>query len=307
MQNPKNPQRATARAAAVLAAAALTVLAAAGAAAADGQPVAGYGNAQQVLRSGQVHDTVSRFLVAARQQSAAPEVAAEGGVSGAPRSAPNAAAAPPAFELKDPVPLYELNPDFVTGKAKATPENALRLSYLTSRVAAGDGHQAAVLLAPQADGQSWQLAGIRDGDTEVGLAEGGTAAARTFGEPQIHAWYRLTQSGTVEALTKEATTGLGGRSSVTLAEYQKLVAARYGDKQPGSSYDRKGLAGGFGLADPGTDGGPAQDAAGPAPAAVAAAAPAERVGPAAVVGAVGLAAVGAAFALVRRRRARTAG
>ncbi|MDH6126518.1 hypothetical protein [Kitasatospora sp. GP82] len=231
---------------AVLAGAALTtVCATARAQAADGSGVPDYGAAQQVLRSGQVHDTVSRFLTAA-EHAAAP--AADGGTVGAPRSTPNAVGAAPGFDLKDPVPLYELTPEFVSGKAQPTPPSALRLSYLASRVTAADGHQAAVLLAPQPKDRSWQLAGIRDGDADVSLAERGTAQARTFTEPQIHAWYRLTEKGTVEPLNQEATTGLGGKHSVTLAAYQKLVTARYGDKLPGSSYDRKGLAGGYGLA-----------------------------------------------------------
>ncbi|WP_354644249.1 hypothetical protein [Kitasatospora camelliae] len=310
-------RRTAVRAAGLLVAAALTVLAdTAPSAAADGNGngngIAGYGNAQQVLRSGQVRDTVSRFLVAARQQPAAPAAAADGGVSGLPRSAPNAVAAPPSFDLKDPVPLYELSPEFVTGKAGATPDGALRLSYLTSRVAAGDGRQASVLLAPQPDGQNWQLAGIRDGDAEIALAERGSAQARTFAEPQLHAWYRLTEQGRVEALNPEATGGLGGKPSLTLAEYQKLVTARYGDKQPGSAYDRKGLAGGW-TADgtPAADDGLASgDGTAPgAPAGPVAAAPAATAAPASALpwqvpaaGAGLLAAVAGGAAVLRRRR-----
>uniref|UniRef100_A0AAU2JVH8 Secreted protein n=1 Tax=Streptomyces sp. NBC_00049 TaxID=2903617 RepID=A0AAU2JVH8_9ACTN len=223
--------------------------------AAEGDGIAGYPSAQQAVRSDQLRDTVSRFLVSARQAGTAP--AADGGAVGAPGNAPAAVAAPPGFDLKDPVPMFEISPEFVTGKARATPETALRLSYLASRVTASDGKHAAVLLAPKgnagaAEGaaqnvgaEGWQLAGIRDGDTEVGFAERGTPQARTFTEPQIHAWYRLTAEGVVEPLNEEATTGLGGKPGVTLAAYQKLVTARYGDKMPGSEYDRKGLAGGY--------------------------------------------------------------
>ncbi|MQS10753.1 hypothetical protein F7Q99_00260 [Streptomyces kaniharaensis] len=215
-----------------------------------GTDVPDYGGAQKVLRSGTTHDTVSRFLGAAKT-AAAPGggtgTGADGGAGGRPNS-PNAAAAP-SFDLKDPVPLYELSADFVTGKAQPTPQGALKLSYLASRVSAADGHQAAVLLAPPAKGGGWQLAGIRDGDNELKLAERATAGARTFTEPQIHAWYRLTESGNVEPLNSEATTGLGGKQSVPLAAYQKMVTGRYADKLPGSGYDKKGLAGGFGLFD----------------------------------------------------------
>lgn len=228
-----------------------------------GDGIAGYQSAQQTLRSDQVHNTVSRFLVSTRQPGSA--AAADGGTVGAPKngSAPAAPAAPPRFELKDPVPMFEISPEFVSGKTQASPQTALRLSYLASRVTASDGRPAAVLLAPKgsanapasgspqsAGAEGWQLAGIRDGDTDLGLAERGTPQARTFNEPQIHAWYRLTAEGMVEPLNQEATSGLGGKGSVTLAAYQKLVSARYGDKLPGSEYDRKGLAGGYpGLVD----------------------------------------------------------
>ncbi|MFG2983659.1 hypothetical protein ACGFYQ_20820 [Streptomyces sp. NPDC048258] len=223
--------------------------------AAEGDGIAGYQSAQQALRSDQLRDTVSRFLVSARQLGAAP--AADGGAVGAPGNAPAAVAAPPGFDLKDPVPMFEISPEFVTGKTQATPQTALRLSYLASRVTASDGKPAAVLLAPKGNAattgngvqevgaEGWQLAGIRDGDAEVGFAERGTPQARTFTEPQIHAWYRLTAEGMVEPLNDEATTGLGGKRGIALAAYQKLVTARYGDKMPGSEYDRKGLAGGY--------------------------------------------------------------
>ncbi|MET8630269.1 hypothetical protein ABZW30_42290 [Kitasatospora sp. NPDC004669] len=243
----------TLKAVALTAAALVSVGAATTSARADGgSDVPDYGAAQQVLRSGQTHDTVSRFL-GATKTAAVPApgtgAGADGGSAGGRPNTPNAAAAPPSFQLKDPVPMYELSVDFVAGKAQPTPQNALRLSYLASRVSAADGHQAAVLLAPPDKGGGWRLAGIRDGDNELKLAERTTAGARTFTEPQIHAWYRLTASGDVEPLNTEATTGLGGKQSLPLAAYQKLVTGRYADKLPGSGYDRSGLAGGFGLFD----------------------------------------------------------
>ncbi|MFF4497173.1 hypothetical protein [Streptomyces sp. NPDC001546] len=270
--------------------------------AAEGDGIAGYPSAQQAVRSDQLRDTVSRFLVSARQHG----TGADGGTVGAPGNAPAAVAAPPGFALKDPVPMFEISPEFVTGKTHATPQTAIRLSYLASRVTASDGRNAAVLLAPKGaaattgsgpqnvGAEGWQLAGIRDGDAEVGFAERGTAQARTFTEPQIHAWYRLTADGMVEPLNEEATTGLGGKPGVTLAAYQKLVTSRYGDKMPGSEYDRKGLAGGYaGLAEEQ-----------PEQVAAASGTPAAETSwqPISATAAAALAAIGGAVVYVRRRR-----
>ncbi|GGU06996.1 MULTISPECIES: hypothetical protein [Streptomyces] len=272
--------------------------------AAEGDGIAGYQSAQQAIRSDQLRDTVSRFLVSARQPRSAP--AADGGAVGTPGNAPAADAAPPGFDLKDPVPMFELSPEFVTGKTQATPQTALRLSYLASRVTASDGKNAAVLLAPKGNAattgsgprnvgaEGWQLAGIRDGDAEVGFAERGTAKARTFTEPQINAWYRLTADGRVEPLNKEATSGLGGKRGVTLAAYQKLVTARYGDKMPGSAYDRKGLAGGYG--------GLVEEQPEQVPAASATPAAEGSWQPISVSAAAALAAIGGAGVYVRRRQ-----
>ncbi|MEU4213244.1 hypothetical protein AB0F13_25210 [Streptomyces sp. NPDC026206] len=280
--------RTTRRAATLFAAAAVVTLCGTVPAQAADTPTApaasDYAAAQQVLRSGQVHDTVSRFLTAAEHR--APAGGADGGTAGAPRGLAQAPAAAPGFDLKKPVPLYELAPGFVTGKTKPTAGSALRLSYLASRVSAANGHQAAVLLAPgKGDGgQAWQLAGIRDGDADVSAAERGTDQAQTFMEPQIHAWYRLTGSGSVEPLNKEAGTALQGKPRVTLAAYQQLVTKRYGDKLPGSAYDRKGLAGGYALA---------EDQAATAP---------SRPWLPAASGAAALTASGAAALHLRRRR-----
>ncbi|MGW1518600.1 hypothetical protein [Streptomyces sp. NPDC002287] len=301
MQTTRHAKYTAVRAAAALAAALSGIVPAQ---AAEGDGIAGYQSAQQAVRSGQLRDTVSRFLVAARQHGTGP--GADGGTVGAPGNAPAAVAAPPGFDLKDPVPMFEISPEFVTGKTQATPQTAIRLSYLASRVTASDGKNAAVLLAPKGGAtkqgggpqnvgaEGWQLAGIRDGDAEVGFAERSTAQARTFTEPQIHAWYRLTADGMVEPLNEEATAGLGGKPGVTLAAYQKLVTSRYGDKMPGSEYDRKGLAGGYaGLAEEQ-----------PEQVAAASGTPAAETSwqPISATAAAALAAIGGAVVYVRRRR-----
>ncbi|WP_431040497.1 hypothetical protein ACQUSR_00345 [Streptomyces sp. P1-3] len=304
MQTMRRTKRAAARAA-VLAVTALaaTLCGNVSAQGAEGDGIAGYQSAQQTLRSDQLRDTVSRFLVATRQPASAAN--ADGGTLATPGKDPATAGAPPRFELKAPVPMFEISPEFVAGKTKTTPQTVLRLAYLASRVTASDGHQAAVLLAPRGNAattgsgtknvgaEGWELAGIRDGDVEVGLAERGTPKARTFTEPQIHAWYRITAEGMIEPLNKAATTGLGGKRAITLAAYQKLVSARYGDKLPGSEYDRKGLAGGY----PGL----VEDQ--PAQAAAPSASPAAGTSwqPVAATGAAALAAAAGAAVYVRRR------
>ncbi|GAA4994224.1 hypothetical protein GCM10025734_24040 [Kitasatospora paranensis] len=157
---PYHRTRRAARAAVLGSAVLLAALTALPAAAAGGDPapaadgVADVAGARQVLQSGQVRDTVGRFLVATRQpgSAAAPGLAAaaDGGTVGARGSAPAAPAAPPAFDLKDPVPLYELSPDFVAGTVRPAAATVARVAYLASRVTAADGHRAAVLLAPGA-------------------------------------------------------------------------------------------------------------------------------------------------------------
>ncbi|MFI1796441.1 hypothetical protein ACH427_03640 [Streptomyces sp. NPDC020379] len=257
--------------------------------------------AQKVLRSSRVHDTVARFLTAAAERGAQDD-GADGGLAGAARNPAQAPADASGFDLKKPVPFYELSPEFVTGRTKATAGGALRLSYLASRVSAANGRQAAVLLAPGQGGGDWELAGIRDGDTDISVAERGTDRAQTFMEPQLHAWYRLTGDGSVEPLNKEARTALQGKPGISLAAYQQLVAKRYGDKLPGSDYDRKGLAGGYTLPeDPGKD--QAAGAEDKATAAEAQAAPApSRSWVPAASGAAALAVSGAAVLHLRRRR-----
>ncbi|KPC64680.1 hypothetical protein ADL29_10890 [Streptomyces chattanoogensis] len=208
-----------------------------------------YQGARQVLQSSQVHDTVNRFLNAANSQGNA---GADGGQEAEAPLAAGAHDAPQSFSLKDPVAMYEITPDFVTGKAKPTSAGALRLSYLASEVNGANGHRATALLAGHtspAKGQKWHLTGIQDGNADIGYAKQATSDSTVFSEPQIHAWYRL-RHGTVQPLNREAVSGFGGKRAMSLTAYQKLVHGRYADKLPGSAYDRKGLAGGYKLAAP---------------------------------------------------------
>lgn len=203
------------------------------------QNIPDYQGAQQVLASDQVHRTVSRFLDFIEHPGT------DGGSMGKPMNT-NSSATLRQFSVDAPVPLYELAPDFVTGKARPTSADAVRLSYLAGEVTTKDGHHAAVLLSRRSASGPWGLAGIRAGDEDISYAKQATQGSTVFSEPQIHAFYRLVNN-TVVPLNHEAQTGFSGRHSMSLAEYQKLVHRRYGDKMPGSAYDRKGLAGGYGL------------------------------------------------------------
>ncbi|WP_129312404.1 hypothetical protein [Streptomyces sp. L2] len=239
----------------VLAATALAALSVTPAHAADsGDRIAGYQSARKVLQTEKVKETVSRFLAADKR--AKTMGAADGGAQGGgPAQNRETTGTAPIFDLKRLVPIYEISPQFVEGETKSARQEPLRLSFLASRVTADDGQKASVLLSPtgrseNAGGPSagsggWQLSGIRDGDREITLAERGNPHTRTFTEPQINAWYQLTDSGMVEPLNNEARAGLRGRTRLPLSEYQKLVNKRYGDKLPGSEYDHKGLAGGY--------------------------------------------------------------
>ncbi|WP_052230262.1 hypothetical protein [Streptomyces sp. CT34] len=192
-----------------------------------------------------MHTAVSRFL------GTTANAGADGGSGAAAPMTPGAHNDQQTFSLNDPVALYELTPEFVTGKTKPTTGNVTRLSYLASRVNDANGHKATVLLSSTAKGGgnsgSWHLMGVRDGDSDLTYGKQTTDRSKVFTEPQIHAWYRL-KNGIVEPLNREATSGLQGKRAMTLAAYQKLVHSRYVDKMPGSAYDRKGLAGGYGLA-----------------------------------------------------------
>ncbi|ARF58078.1 hypothetical protein B1H19_31350 [Streptomyces gilvosporeus] len=192
-----------------------------------------------------MHTTVSRFL------SATANAGADGGSGAAAPTAPGERSDQQALSLKDPVALYELAPEFVTGKTTPSAGNVTRLSYLASRANDASGHKATVLLSSTAKAGggsgSWHLTAVRDGDSDITYGQQATGRSKVFTEPQIHAWYRL-KNGIVEPLNREASSGLRGKRTVTLAAYQKLVHSRYADKMPGSAYDRKGLAGGFGPA-----------------------------------------------------------
>ncbi|MER7754634.1 hypothetical protein [Kitasatospora sp. NPDC097643] len=140
------------------------------------------------------------------------------------------------------VPVYTLDAGFVAGTPGAP---VARAEFTASKVVATDGQTASVWTVRQGDG--WRVVNIASGGDESDYAAkaasggGGTA----FREPQVNAWYVL-RDGRVLPLDDEARRSVGA-GGVSLAAYQQLVHQRYGDKLPGSAYDRAGKGGGYQL------------------------------------------------------------
>lgn len=201
-----------------------------------------------------------------------------------------------AAEAADPrlvgetVPVYSLNPEFVTA-ASAGRTPVATMEFAASKAVDADGDTASVWTA-RVSGQ-WQVVNIATGSDETDYAARADAGSVVFREPQLNAWYRVTD-GRVVPLNEEARTSVGA-GGTGLARYQRLVHQRYADKMPGSTYDEDGYAGGYG-----TGAGRARVAA---PDAHADSGPADTVPVAAGVGAGALAAAGVAGGLwIRRRR-----
>ncbi|MCX5383119.1 hypothetical protein [Streptomyces sp. NBC_00083] len=141
----------------------------------------------------------------------------------------------------DAVPVYALSPQFVAGRAGAP---VAQLEYLASTAVSADGQKASLWTVKQ--GASWKVVNIATGDDESRYAAAGAAklpGGTVFQEPQINAWY-VEKGSTVLPLDDDAVKAVGA-GGTTLAGYQKRVARAYGDKLPGSAYDRSGKAGGF--------------------------------------------------------------
>lgn len=153
----------------------------------------------------------------------------------------------PAFTIKDPLAVSEITPGFVAGTSQPIAVEAVKLTHLVSSLSTTvNDRQVTVMLAPT-QGGGWHLAAVREGDSDATYASKAGVGTLVFAEPQIRGWY-LLRLITVEPLNEQARDGLGGRSSMSLSEYQKLVKARYADKLPASEYDTKGMSSGYGTA-----------------------------------------------------------
>ncbi|WP_330318225.1 hypothetical protein OG301_09455 [Streptomyces platensis] len=173
-------------------------------------------------------DTLARFFAADRKRGGAPALAPA--AQGTPRIEGGT------------VPVYLLSPDFVRGRTAAP---VARLEFLASKAVAVDGRTASVWTVRQ--GAAWKVVNIADGDDETRYTAVGAARAKggtVFHEPQIDAWY-VQRGDRIEPLDADARKAVGAHGT-TVAAYRKRVAKAYGDKLPGSAYDRRGEAGGYG-------------------------------------------------------------
>ncbi|MER6072238.1 hypothetical protein ABT187_25945 [Streptomyces sp. NPDC001817] len=186
------------------------------------------------------------------------------------------------------VTVYSLDPGFVAGRPGAPVADP---QFVASKAVSADGRVASVWTVRTARG--WKVVDIATGGDETDYVSGAHGLGTVFREPQADAWY-VVRDGRVLPLDPDARHAVGN-GGVTLAAYQRLVHARYGDKLPGSAYDRAGEGGGYG----GTAAPPRASAA-----------PGAAVGAAVVTGAAATAVVallGACFGVRRMRRTRRVG
>ncbi|MFF6822881.1 hypothetical protein [Streptomyces longwoodensis] len=137
------------------------------------------------------------------------------------------------------VTVSSLNPAFVAGEADAP---VAKPSFVATDVVSPTGQTATVQTAPTAKG--WQVVNIASGTDETDYTAKAHGKGTVFREPQINAWY-IVRGDEILPLNTEARAVVGA-SGTSLAAYYRHVHSAYGHKMPGSSYDKKGMAGGFG-------------------------------------------------------------
>ncbi|MER6030965.1 hypothetical protein [Streptomyces sp. NPDC001851] len=137
------------------------------------------------------------------------------------------------------VTVYFLDPGFVAGRPGAPVADR---QFVASKAVCADGQVASVWTARTAKG--WKVVNIATGGDETDYVSEAHGLGTVFREPQIDAWY-VVRDGRVLPLDTDARRAVG-KGGVTLAAYQRLVHRKYGDKLPGSAYDRAGEGGGYG-------------------------------------------------------------
>ncbi|MEU5692019.1 hypothetical protein [Actinosynnema sp. NPDC020468] len=131
------------------------------------------------------------------------------------------------------VAAYVLNPAFVRGDAGAP---AGVFQYIAVTATADDGNRATLRANPEGGGH-WSVGSVFSGDDEETLSKRLRPDSVLLNEPQINGWYELTPTGVVLLQASLPQSEVGG--FLPLAEYQKQVKSRYGDKLPGSDYEKE--------------------------------------------------------------------
>ncbi|MER6878216.1 LPXTG cell wall anchor domain-containing protein, partial [Amycolatopsis sp. NPDC000673] len=167
---------------------------------------------------------------------------------GAPRGP--APARGPAADAQTQIPVYEPTAAFINGESDVP----AALAYVASPARLADGREATVWAQPSKAG--WQVINVASGNDEqahAAAAHGGYL----LHEPQVNAWYSV--NGNTVTVLDGAVSGVPAGTRVTLAAYRAELQKRYGDKLPGSTYDKTGAGGGYAVPAPntGSDGNPA--------------------------------------------------
>ncbi|MFJ4806982.1 hypothetical protein [Streptomyces murinus] len=137
------------------------------------------------------------------------------------------------------VTVYSLAPEFVAGRPGAP---VALPQFVASKAVSADGQVASLWTVRTAQG--WKVVNIATGSDETDYVGKAHGRGTVFQEPQINAWY-VVRDGRVLPLDPDARLAVG-KTGMTLAAYQQLVHKKYGDKLPGSAYDRRGKGGGYG-------------------------------------------------------------
>ncbi|MGY0236330.1 hypothetical protein [Longispora urticae] len=171
--------------------------------------------AEQAAASDKAAEVASRFFVHVDQRAEGkPVTAAQDDIT-----AEAAAKAPKV--VGQPVPVYSLNPDFVTQGVSAP---VGKLVYLAVETRSATGQQATLQLVK--NGDTYDVRGVGDGIEELTYIRAGEGSP-VFLEPQRHAYYKVTD-GRVLPLNDSAREAVG--EGLSLAEYQKMVNDRYASR-----------------------------------------------------------------------------
>ncbi|MYW02991.1 hypothetical protein [Streptomyces sp. SID3343] len=191
--------------------------------------------ARQALAGPDTTNRLATFFVHLDQRTAGPS-----GTVVQSKVAPEAAAAQAPQLVGAAVPVYSLSADFVRGGKASAP--LANFAYLATEARSAAGVEATVWTVRDRQTREWRVTNVLSGADEVTYARQ-AAGDLVFTEPQIAAWYRV-HAGRVLPLNPAARDSVGAEGA-TVAAYQKLVHGRYGDKLPGSAYQKSGKFGGL--------------------------------------------------------------